>query len=99
MERRCLALVANNSRYLILPGPDFPNLASRVLALCCDPKPAQVVEITRETTVLRGKNKGKTSIERIIYICRLEPDEARGDELLERIRRYWDIEGFLHQRL
>jgi hypothetical protein len=27
-----------------------------------------VVEITRETTVLRGKNKGKTSIERIIYI-------------------------------
>ena len=46
-----------------------------------------------------GKNKGKTSIERIIYICSLEPDAARGDELLERIRRYWDIEGGLHQRL
>ena len=49
--------------------------------------------------MLRGKNKGKTSIERIIYICSLEPDEAHGDELLERIRRYWDIEGGLHQRL
>lgn len=35
-RRRRLALVANNSRYLILPGPDCPNLASRVLALCCD---------------------------------------------------------------
>lgn len=48
---------------------------------------------------MRGKNKGKTSIEHIIYICSREPDEARGDELLERIRRYWDIEGGLHQRL
>lgn len=35
-RRRRLALVANNARYLILPGPDCPNLASRVLALCCD---------------------------------------------------------------
>ena len=26
-------------------------------------------------------------------------DETRGGELLERIRRYWDIEGGLHQRL
>ena len=34
-----------------------------------------------------------------IYICSLEPDAARGDELLERIRRYWDIEGGLHHRL
>lgn len=34
-RRRRLALVANNSRYLILPGLDCPNLASRVLALCC----------------------------------------------------------------
>lgn len=58
-----------------------------------------MVEITRETTVLQGKNKGKTSIERIIYICSLEPDPTRGEELLERIRRYWDIESGLHQRL
>ena len=35
-RRRRLALVANNARFLILPGPDCPNLASRVLALCCD---------------------------------------------------------------
>ena len=35
-RRRRLALVANNARFLILPGPDCPNLASRVLALCCE---------------------------------------------------------------
>jgi predicted transposase YbfD/YdcC len=58
-----------------------------------------VVEITRETTALRGKNKGKTSVERIIYLCSLEPDPSRGAEVLERVRRYWDIEGGLHQRL
>lgn len=67
-------------------------------ALCCA-HVRSVVEITRETTPLRGKNKGKTSVERIIYICSLEPDPARGTELLERVRRYWDIEGGLHQRL
>jgi hypothetical protein len=33
-RRRRLALVANNSRFLILPGVDCPNLASRVLAQC-----------------------------------------------------------------
>ncbi|MEI6357648.1 MAG: Druantia anti-phage system protein DruA, partial [Verrucomicrobiota bacterium] len=32
-RRRRLALVANNSRVLIVPGVDCPNLASRVLAL------------------------------------------------------------------
>jgi hypothetical protein len=32
-RRRRLALVANNSRFLILPGVDCPNLATRVLAL------------------------------------------------------------------
>ncbi|WP_419601133.1 Druantia anti-phage system protein DruA, partial [Thiolapillus sp.] len=29
-----LHLIANNSRFLILPGHHYPNLASRVLALC-----------------------------------------------------------------
>ena len=29
-----LHLIANNSRFLILPGYHYPNLASRVLALC-----------------------------------------------------------------
>jgi len=57
------------------------------------------VEVTRETLVLRGKHKGKRSIERVVYVCSIEPDPARGAELLERIRRYWDIEGGLHQRL
>ncbi|MCK5806397.1 MAG: ISAs1 family transposase [Lentisphaeria bacterium] len=33
-RRRRLALVANNARFLILPGIKCPNLASRVLALC-----------------------------------------------------------------
>lgn len=32
-RRRRLRLLANNSRFLILPGVDCPNLASRVLAL------------------------------------------------------------------
>ena len=32
-RRRRLALLANNSRYCILPGGDCPNLATRVLAL------------------------------------------------------------------
>lgn len=34
-RRRRLALLANNARFLILPKVDCPNLASRVLALCC----------------------------------------------------------------
>ncbi len=34
-KRRRLALVANNARFLILPGVDCPNLASRVLGACC----------------------------------------------------------------
>ena len=29
-----LHLVANNSRFLILPGQHYPNLASRILSLC-----------------------------------------------------------------
>ena len=66
--------------------------------LCCA-HVRSVVELTRATTILRGKNKGQTSVERVVYLCSLEPDEARGGELLGCIRRYWDIEGGLHQRL
>lgn len=58
-----------------------------------------MVEVTRETHALKGKNQGKRSIEKVVYVCSMEPDPARGTELLERIRRYWDIEGGLHQRL
>lgn len=57
------------------------------------------MEVTRETLVLRGKHKGQRTIERVVYVCSLVPDPSRGTELLERIRRYWDIEGGLHQRL
>jgi len=35
-RRRRLTMVANNSRYLILPGISCPNLASRALRLCLD---------------------------------------------------------------
>jgi len=39
-RRRCrLALAANNARFLVLPGVDCPNLASRALALCCERLP------------------------------------------------------------
>ncbi|MCR2831852.1 DUF4338 domain-containing protein [Acidithiobacillus ferrooxidans] len=31
--RQRLHLIANNARFLILPGESFPNLASRILAL------------------------------------------------------------------
>ena len=58
-----------------------------------------VIEITRETLILSGKNQGKSSLERVVYLCSLEPDPARADELLARIRGYWDIESGLHQRL
>jgi hypothetical protein len=35
-RRRRLALVANNARFLILPGYDIPNLATRVMRLALD---------------------------------------------------------------
>ena len=57
------------------------------------------VALTRESIPLGGRNKGKTSVERTIYICSIEPDLARGGELLERICHYRDIKGGLHQRL
>lgn len=66
--------------------------------LCCA-HVRSVMEITRETTVLRGKNKGKTSVEKVVYLCSLDPNPARGEEMLKRVRRYWDIESGLHQRL
>lgn len=66
--------------------------------LCCA-HVRSVVELTRTTTALRGKHAGRTTVERVVYLCSLPPDPARGGEMLERIRRYWDIEGGLHQRL
>jgi predicted transposase YbfD/YdcC len=73
-------------------------IAAEAETLCCVGL-RSVVEITREIRYLKGKNKGKRSVERVVYLCSLEPDEARGAEILERIRRYWGIESGLHQRL
>lgn len=73
-------------------------VAADAETLCCA-HVRSVVEITRETLVLRGKHKGRRSVESVIYVCSIEPDAGRGAELLERVRRYWDIEGGLHQRL
>ena len=58
-----------------------------------------MLEVTREVSFLRGKDKGKRSLERVLYISSLEMDPARAGELLSLIREYWDIEGGLHQRL
>jgi predicted transposase YbfD/YdcC len=73
-------------------------VAASAERLCCACA-SSVVEVTRETAVLAGKDKGKHSLETIVYVCSLKPDPARGSELLDKIRRYWDIEGGLHQRL
>jgi predicted transposase YbfD/YdcC len=58
-----------------------------------------VVEITREVSILAGKDKGKCTREQVLYVSTLELDAARADELLTTIRDYWGIEGGLHQRL
>jgi predicted transposase YbfD/YdcC len=58
-----------------------------------------VVEVTREVTILRGKDKGKHSLETVLYVSSLEFDPQRAEQLLAFIRLYWGIEGGLHQRL
>jgi hypothetical protein len=58
-----------------------------------------MVEVTCKTLILRGKHKYNRSIERVVLICSLDPAPSRGTGILERIRRYWNIEGGLHQRL
>jgi predicted transposase YbfD/YdcC len=73
-------------------------VATTAETLCCCAA-RSVVEVTREVTFLRGKDKGKTSTEVCYYVSSLELDETRAGELLELIRLYWSIEGGLHQRL
>lgn len=73
-------------------------MAAEAETLCCVGL-RSVVEITREVRHLTGKDKGKVSVERVVYLSSLELDESRGSEILERIRRYWGIESGLHQRL
>jgi len=66
--------------------------------LCCVGA-RSVIELTREVTILRGKDKGKQTIERVLYVSSLEMDPERAVTLLGTIRAYWDIESGLHQRL
>jgi predicted transposase YbfD/YdcC len=58
-----------------------------------------VVEITREVRILRGRDAGKASTERVIYVSSVAMDPAKAKRLLHAIRTYWDIEAGLHQRL
>ena len=58
-----------------------------------------MVEVTREVRILRGKDKGKHSLETVLYVSSLEFDPQRAEQLLAYIRLYWGIEGGLHQRL
>jgi hypothetical protein len=58
-----------------------------------------VVEVTREVTFLAGKNKGTHTEERVVYVSSLEMEPKRAESLLGTIRKYWEIEGCLHQRL
>jgi len=73
-------------------------VAADAETLCCVGA-RSVVEVTREVEILRGKDKGKRTRETVSYVCTIDLDPGRGEELLERIRRYWGIEGGLHQRL
>jgi len=58
-----------------------------------------VIEVTREVEILAGKDKGKHSVETILYVSSKEMNPDRADWLLGIIREYWSIEGCLHQRL
>lgn len=66
--------------------------------LCCFGA-RSVVEITREVTILRGKDAGKHTLETVYYLSSLEMRSDQAGELLGLIRQYWGIEGGLHQRL
>jgi predicted transposase YbfD/YdcC len=67
-------------------------------SLCCTGA-RSVVEVTREVTVLRGKDKGKSTRETVLYVSSLEFHPPQADQLLGFVRLYWDIESGLHQRL
>lgn len=58
-----------------------------------------VIEVVREITYLKGKHKGKICWEVTYYISSLDPTKTTASQMLEALRRYWMIEGGLHQRL
>jgi len=58
-----------------------------------------IIEITREVNYLSGKKKGLETKETLYYVSSHEMVPERAREMLELIRKYWAIEGLLHQSL
>jgi predicted transposase YbfD/YdcC len=73
-------------------------VAASAESLCCVGV-RSVVEVTREVKILRGKDKGKESLETVVYVSSLEFEPQHAEQVLAFIRLYWGIEGGLHQRL
>jgi len=58
-----------------------------------------VIEITREVHYLSGKKKGHRTKEVLYYVSSHKMVQQRAGEMLNLLRKYWDIEGLLHQSL
>jgi predicted transposase YbfD/YdcC len=66
--------------------------------LCCVGAQS-VVEMTRATEILTGKDKGKCSLETVYYVSSLPLVPQNAMALLLLIRSYWGIESGHHYRL
>jgi predicted transposase YbfD/YdcC len=66
--------------------------------LCCVGAQS-VVEMTRATEILKGKDKGKCSLETFYYVSSLPMVPENALALLLLIRSYWGIESGHHFRL
>lgn len=66
--------------------------------LCCVGAQS-VVEMTRATEILQGKDKGKCSLETVYYVCSRPMVPENAIALLLLIRSYWGIETGHHSRL
>ena len=66
--------------------------------LCCVGAQS-VVEMTRATEILKGKDKGKCSLETVYYVSSLPMVPENAMALLLLIRSYWGIETGHHSRL
>jgi predicted transposase YbfD/YdcC len=66
--------------------------------LCCVGAQS-VVEMTRATEILKGKDKGKCSLETVYYVSSLPMVPQNAMALLLLIRSYWGIESGHHYRL
>ena len=58
-----------------------------------------VIEITREVHHLSGKKEGLKTKEILYYVSSHKMIPERVTEMLNLLRKYWDIEGLLHQTL